>query len=131
MREIKFRAMQSLSTTVLNLGGSPKFVYGTGIFKDPVNTWLSSHDSNKPLAWAMEHHIINPETIGQYTGLKDKNGFEIYEGDIIRYWGGECAFGFHEYEGEFIIDENYPIQFLDIENYDEFYIIGNIYENSM
>jgi uncharacterized phage protein (TIGR01671 family) len=71
MREIKFRAWWQ----------AEKPEYHRGIQTNPSKMFYDSWNG-ECLLFA---HQKQPVTIMQYTGLKDKNGKEIYEGDIISY----------------------------------------------
>lgn len=113
-----------------------------------VKAFIFDNDKTECLCgYAYDFYLEDEDAIlMQSTGLVDKNGKEIFEGDIIRTSAYGCIVGFGEYT--YFEDENTPtteigfyLSFLNVTPaayapFDKYYwenceVIGNIYENEL
>ncbi len=126
MRQLKFRVWNTLKRTfesssdIAINGNGILLITKTGYYKDFINVnYISS----------CEEYIIQ-----QYTGFTDRNGKDVYEGDIFRSEGAYKWAAVEFMDGKFVVAlmgaRVYDLCELFEVDYDKPEVIGNIFENT-
>lgn len=119
MREIKFRG---------KCKDNNQWVYGS-LVKTPFGTYIEWYEDS-----ICNRVEVDPLTVGQYTGFKDRNGKEVYEGDIFKLGPIFCKIIWREDFGGFYLKEDFsrtpgttPLGLMT--NDLDYKTIGNIFDN--
>lgn len=83
---------------------------------------------------SLRMEAVDPDTIGQYTGLQDKNGVKIFEGDILDYprwvvtYLANTSDGLGMNAGWYIQRDNFE-SWIELSNTPDHVVLGNIHDN--
>jgi uncharacterized phage protein (TIGR01671 family) len=123
MREIIFRGINKT-----NIENKKMFVYGY-FWKNSFASYISYFDEDIKQWYDVE---VIPETVGQFTGLKDKNGVKVFEGDKVKFGKDTATIEYDEKAYQYIFwcklhKQWYGLTFLT--GYEDLEVIGNIHDN--
>lgn len=121
------------SCCILRVGYAGETEFYLADMKDEMEVYFGGVTGNILSIPDCNFYRVDPKTVGRSTGLHDRNGKLLFEGDIVKIKDRAIAYiSWYEYDGLFILSNEYTRFMNDftIIDDDECEWIGNIHENA-